>query len=109
MPNKEREIKKKYYSIGEVSDQLSLNASLIRYWESEFEVLSPKKNKKGLRKYTEKDIEILKKIQSLLKDDGYTIEGAKKHLKSKVLNDEIKIISELENIKKKLIDLKRKI
>ncbi len=109
MPYKEREIKKKYYSIGEVSDQLSLNASLIRYWESEFEVLSPKKNKKGLRKYTEKDIEILKKIQSLLKDDGYTIEGAKKHLKSKVLNDEIKIISELENIKKKLIDLKRKI
>ena len=109
MPYKEREIKKKYYSIGEVSGQLSLNASLIRYWESEFEVLSPKKNKKGLRKYTEKDIEILKKIQSLLKDDGYTIEGAKKHLKSKVLNDEIKIISELENIKKKLIDLKRKI
>tara|TARA_B100001758_G_C18297540_1_gene550482 strand:+ start:164 stop:493 length:330 start_codon:yes stop_codon:yes gene_type:complete len=109
MPYKEREIKKKYYSIGEVSGQLSLNTSLIRYWESEFEVLSPKKNKKGLRKYTEKDIEILKKIQSLLKDDGYTIEGAKKHLKSKVLNDEIKIISELENIKKKLIDLKRKI
>ena len=75
MPYKEREIKKKYYSIGEVSGQLSLNASLIRYWESEFEVLSPKKNKKGLRKYTEKDIEILKKIQSLLKDDGYTIEA----------------------------------
>ena len=49
MPYKEREIKKKYYSIGEVSDQLSLNASLIRYWESEFVVLSPKKNNKGLR------------------------------------------------------------
>ena len=109
MPYKEREIKKKYYSIGEVSGQLSLNTSLIRYWESEFEVLSPKKNKKGLRKYTEKDIEILKKIQSLLKEDGFTIEGAKKHFKSKVLNQENKIISELENIKKKLIDLKRKI
>ena len=109
MPYKEREIKKKYYSIGEVSSQLNLNSSLIRYWESEFEVLSPKKNKKGLRKYTEKDIEILKKINSLLKDDGFTIEGAKKHFKSKVLNQENKIISELENIKKKLIDLKRKI
>ncbi|PDH50260.1 MAG: MerR family transcriptional regulator [Rhodothermaeota bacterium MED-G16] len=109
MPYKEREIKKKYYSIGEVSSQLNLNSSLIRYWESEFEVLSPKKNKKGLRKYTEKDIEILKKIHSLLKDDGFTIEGAKKHFKSKVLNQEYKIISELENIKKKLIDLKRKI
>ncbi|MAQ22064.1 MAG: MerR family transcriptional regulator [Flammeovirgaceae bacterium] len=109
MPYKEREIKKKYYSIGEVSGQLSLNTSLIRYWESEFEVLSPKKNKKGLRKYTEKDIEILKKIQSLLKEDGFTIEGAKKHFKSKELNQENKIISELENIKKKLIDLKRKI
>ena len=109
MPYKEREIKKKYYSIGEVSSQLNLNSSLIRYWESEFEVLSPKKNKKGLRKYTEKDIEILKKIQSLLKEDGFTIEGAKKHFKSKELNQENKIISELENIKKKLIDLKRKI
>ena len=90
-----------------MSGQLSLNASLIRYWESEFEVLSPKKNKKGLRKYTEKDIEILKKIQSLLKEDGFTIEGAKKNLKSKELNQEYKIISELENIKKKLFDLKR--
>ena len=92
-----------------MSSQLNLNSSLIRYWESEFEVLSPKKNKKGLRKYTEKDIEILKKIQSLLKEDGFTIEGAKKHFKSKELNQENKIISELENIKKKLIDLKRKI
>ena len=109
MPYKEREIKKKYYSIGEVSNQLNLNTSLIRYWESEFEVLNPKKNKKGLRKYKEKDIEILKKIHSLLKDDGFTIEGAKKHFKSKVLNEENKIISELENIKKKLIELKTKI
>ena len=109
MPYKEREIKKKYYSIGEVSNKLSLNASLIRYWESEFDVLSPKKNKKGVRKYKEKDIHILKKIHSLLKDDGFTIEGAKKHFNSKVLNEENKIISELENIKKKLIDLKRKI
>ena len=109
MPYKEREITKKYFTIGEVAEKLEVNTSLIRFWESEFDILSPKKNKKGLRKYTKKDIEILKKIQSLLKDDGYTIEGAKKHLKSKVLNDEIKIISELENIKKKLIDLKRKI
>ncbi len=109
MPYKEKEIKKKYYSIGEVSDQLNLNASLIRYWESEFDVLSPKKNKKGLRKYKLKDIETLKKIHSLLKDDGFTIEGAKKHFKSKVLNEESKIISELEIIKKKLIALKNKI
>ncbi|MDG2342031.1 MAG: MerR family transcriptional regulator [Cytophagales bacterium] len=109
MPYKEREIKKKYYSIGEVSDQLNLNTSLIRYWESEFEVLNPKKNKKGLRKYKDKDIETLKKIHSLLKNDGFTIEGAKKHFKSKVLNEENKIISELESIKKKLIELKTKI
>ena len=109
MPYKEREIKKKYYSLGEVSDQLNLNTSLIRYWESEFEVLNPKKNKKGLRKYKDKDIETLKKIHSLLKNDGFTIEGAKKHFKSKVLNEENKIISELESIKKKLIELKTKI
>ena len=57
MPYKEREISKKYYSIGEVAEKLDLNTSLIRFWESEFEILNPKKNKKGLRKYTQKDIE----------------------------------------------------
>ena len=65
MPYKEREISKKYYSIGEVAEKLDLNTSLIRFWESEFEILNPKKNKKGLRKYTQKDIEIIEKIYHL--------------------------------------------
>ena len=70
MPYKEREISKKYYSIGEVAEKLDLNTSLIRFWESEFEILNPKKNKKGLRKYTQKDIEIIEKIYHLLKNKG---------------------------------------
>ena len=76
MPYKEREISKKYYSIGEVAEKLDLNTSLIRFWESEFEILNPKKNKKGLRKYTQKDIEIIEKIYHLLKKQGFTIDGA---------------------------------
>jgi len=81
MPYKEREISKKYYSIGEVAEKLDLNTSLIRFWESEFEILNPKKNKKGLRKYTQKDIEIIEKIYHLLKKQGFTIDGAKKAFK----------------------------
>ena len=56
MPYKEREIKRKYFSIGEVASLLNVNTSLIRFWESEFEFINPKKNKKGLRKYTNEDI-----------------------------------------------------
>ena len=83
MPYKEREISKKYYSIGEVAEKLDLNTSLIRFWESEFEILNPKKNKKGLRKYTQKDIEIIEKIYHLLKKQGFTIDGAKNAFKRK--------------------------
>ena len=81
MPYKEREIKRKYFSIGEVASLLNVNTSLIRFWESEFEFINPKKNKKGLRKYTNEDINKLKKIYSLLKEEGFTIDGARKHLK----------------------------
>ena len=109
MPYKEREISKKYYSIGEVAEKLDLNTSLIRFWESEFEILNPKKNKKGLRKYTQKDIEIIEKIYHLLKKQGFTIDGAKKAFKRKEETDSETFQSQLENIKNRLIEIRKKI
>ncbi len=109
MPYKEREISKKYYSIGEVAEKLDLNTSLIRFWESEFEILNPKKNKKGLRKYTQKDIEIIEKIYHLLKKQGFTIDGAKKAFNRKKETDSETFQSLLENIKNRLIEIRKKI
>ena len=80
MPYKEREIKKKYFTIGEVANNLNLSTSQIRFWETEFDELNPKKNSKGSRKFTEKDINVLKTIQSLLKNKKFTIDGAKQKI-----------------------------
>lgn len=73
-------IKKLYYSIGEVSDLTDLEAHVLRYWESEFDQLKPRKNRAGRRVYTEEDIEMVQRVQHLLKEDKYTIEGAKQVL-----------------------------
>ena len=109
MPYKEREIKKKYFTIGEVAEKLEVNTSLIRFWEREFNYINPKKNKKGIRKYTSDDIKKLEKVYHLLKEDKFTIDGAKKNLKKKDSKNNERIISKLENIRKKLIELKTKI
>ena len=95
---------KLYYSIGEVAEIFGVNASLIRFWEKEFEIINPKKNAKGNRKFTPKDIEILNQIYDLVKIKGFTLDGAKKAL----FNKEIKIkddsVSELsEDLKLKEI------
>lgn len=74
-------IQKQYYTIGEVARELDLSASLIRFWETEFREVNPKKNRQGNRVYTEKDIETLKKIHYLLKVKKFTIKGAKERLK----------------------------
>ena len=109
MPYKEKEITKKYFTIGEVAEKLEVNTSLIRFWEREFDYINPKKNKKGLRKYTSDDIKKLEKVYHLLKKDKFTIDGAKKILKKKDSKKNKRIISKLENIRKKLIELKTKI
>jgi DNA-binding transcriptional MerR regulator len=79
---KEKEIEKLYYTIGEVSDMLGLNASQIRYWESEFDKLKPRKDRGGNRIYTKEDIEVIKLIHHLVKEKGFTIEGARTKLKN---------------------------
>src|SRR3989338_2754073 len=107
------QLTKLYYSIGEVAAIFDVNASLIRFWEKEFTIIQPKKNKKGNRLFTVKDIEHFNKIYQLVKMEGYTLDGAKKALKSKdsadmttnFSNDQI--ILRLEEIKSKLLSLKK--
>ena len=102
---------KRYYKIGEVAKALEVNTSLIRFWENEFEVLKPKKNKKGNRLFTPEDLENLKMIYFLVKEKGFTLEGAKNKLKENP--DEIfskhKINLRLEEIKNELIDIKNQL
>lgn len=73
-------IQKLYYSIGEVSDMTDLEQHVLRYWESEFEQLKPRKNRAGRRIYTEEDIAMVRRVHYLLKDEKYTIEGARQVL-----------------------------
>lgn len=102
---------KRYYSIGEVAKAFDVNTSLIRFWEKEFDVLQPKKNAKGNRKFTPEDIKYLKYIYHLVKERGFTLEGAKIHIKEdkkKSLNT-FEIISKLEEVKAKLTKLKEQL
>ena len=73
-------IRKLYYSIREVADLTDLKPHVLRYWESEFDALSPKKNRAGNRAYTERDVDVVRRIQTLLRDDKYTLEGARQVL-----------------------------
>lgn len=75
-------LEKLYYSIGEVAGMLNVSKSLIRYWETEFDFLSPRKNKKGDRRFTKENIEQLLIIHHLLKERGFTIDGAKQEIKA---------------------------
>ena len=99
---------KRYYSIGEVAKAFGVNTSLIRFWEKEFDALKPKKNAKGNRKFTPEDIKNLKLIFYLVKERGFTLEGAKTHLKEDKKNtlNNFEIISKLEDVKNQLIKIK---
>lgn len=98
---------KLYYSIGEVSRAFNVNTSLIRFWEKEFDIISPKKNKKGDRFFTPKDIDNLKIIYHLVKEKGYTLEGARTVLQTeKNLEKKVEIITRLQAVKSELLKLK---
>jgi len=102
---------KRYYRIGEIAKAFDVNASLIRFWDKEFEALKPKKNAKGNRRFTPEDVQNLKLIYNLVKERGYTLEGAKTYLKEqnqKSLND-FDIITKLERVKNELIKIKNKL
>ncbi len=100
-----------YYSIGEVATAFGVNTSLIRFWEKEFDALKPKKNAKGNRKFTPQDIKNLELIYHLVKERGFTLEGAKIHLKEnkqKTL-DQFEIIRKLESVKAELLKIKEQL
>ncbi len=99
---------KRYYTIGEVAKAFKVNASLIRFWEKEFEIINPKKNTKGDRRFTPEDIKILQVIYHLVKERGFTLEGAKTHLKEekkKILSN-YDLIRKLETVKAELLKIK---
>ena len=98
---------KYYYSIGEVAAMFNVNTSMIRYWEKEFDVLRPRKNKKGNRLFTERDVRYVHVIHQLLKVKGYTLAGAKQALKDKFSDYEERIImlETLEKTRGFLLDL----
>ncbi len=102
---------KRYYGIGEVAKAFGVNTSLIRFWEKEFDALKPKKNAKGNRKFTPEDIKNLQFIYHLVKERGFTLEGAKTHLKEnrqKTLSN-FDIIQKLEKVKTELIKIKEQL
>lgn len=111
MAYKEKEIKKIYYSIGEVATQFNVSTSLLRFWESEFDILSPKKNRKGNRLFTDKDIKNLKLIYHLVKERGYTLEGAKRKIRENKSTtvDNIEIIGKLKSLRGFLVEMKEMI
>ncbi len=110
MPYKEKLIEKKYFSIGEVAELLDVATSLIRFWESEFDIIKPKKNRKGNRQFTREDIDNVKLIYHLVKEKGYTLQGAKDLLKNgnDSLKEKVEIITSLKKVKKFLLEIRAK-
>lgn len=102
---------KRYYKIGEVAKAFGLNTSHIRFWEKEFDVLKPKKNKKGNRLFTQEDLKNLKLIYHLVKEKGFTLEGAKSKMKEnpRGVEGNYDIIIRLERIKAELVNIKNEI
>jgi len=108
------ETEKLFYAIGEVAEMFDVNTSLIRFWEKEFDIIKPQKNKKGNRLFTKKDIENFRVIYHLVKDKGYTLQGAKEHLKgskisTKEINKNAEAIDKLKKLKEALLELKKEL
>ena len=102
---------KLFFKISEVANMFNMNISAIRFWEKEFDILKPKKNNKGNRLFTQKDIKNIRIIYHLLKERGFTLEGAKKKLKdnkSDTINN-IEIVTHLRDIKQFLEKLKNEL
>ena len=108
VPYKEKEIEKRYYTIGEVADDLGVATSLIRFWESEFDIIKPRKNRKGNRQFTKDDVKNVKLIYHLVKEKGYTLNGAREFIKSDVnaAVGKIDMLDSLKNIRAFLTQLK---
>jgi DNA-binding transcriptional MerR regulator len=111
MAYKEKEIEKLYYSIGEVAEMFTVAPSLIRFWESEFDLIKPKKNRKGNRQFTKEDIDNVRTIYHLVKEKGFTLQGAKEMLRndSQAVKDKMEMLDSLRSVRKFLVELREKI
>lgn len=111
LPDKKNKVEKLYYPIGEVANMFKVNTSLIRFWEKEFDIIKPHKNKKGNRLFTPRDIENFHLIYHLVKERRFTLQGAKDKLKENPGDsvDNHEVVQSLEKIKEFLLDLKRNI
>ena len=111
MPYKEKEIVKKYYTIGEVAEEFKVATSLIRFWESEFDMISPKKNRKGNRQFTVEDIEDVRLIYHLVKERGFTLQGAKDFLKhdTQAIRSKMDQMESLSNLKSFLLNVRKQL
>ena len=108
MPYKEKPVEKLYYTIGEVSEILNENASLVRFWAGKFpDFIKPARNKKGNRLFTARDLANFKVIYYLVKERGMTLEGAAKRMKDNITGEDkrVEVISRLTSIKEKLLSV----
>ncbi|MDG5799173.1 MerR family transcriptional regulator [Marinilabiliaceae bacterium ANBcel2] len=108
MPYKEPKIEKLYYPIGEVAEMFNVKTSLIRYWEKEFDIIKPHKNKKGNRLFTPEDIKNFHLIYHLVKERGLTLKGAAKKLKENKEDtvQNFEVVEKLKTIKQSLLEIK---
>jgi DNA-binding transcriptional MerR regulator len=111
MPYKKPEIKKVYYRIGEVAEMFNVNVSQIRFWEKEFDIIKPFRNKKGNRLFTQADVDNFHIIFHLVKERGYTLQGAKERLKTNYTDtsENHQIVKTLQDIKAFLTELKEEL
>ena len=111
MAYKEKEIEKLYFSIGEVADIFNVAPSLIRFWESEFDLIKPKKNRKGNRQFTKEDIDNVRTIYHLVKEKGFTLQGAKEMLRNdtQAVKDKMEMIDSLKRVRSFLNELREKL
>ena len=109
--SEQAKIGKLFYSIGEVSKMFDVNTSLIRFWEKEFDIIKPKKNKKGNRLFTQTDVDNFNVIFHLVKERGFTLEGAKKKLaqnKDETISN-VEVVKSLKDIKSFLLEIKNEL
>ena len=107
IPEDEILIQKQYYSIGEVATMFKVNTSLIRYWENEFDIIEPRKNRKGDRFFKPSDVKNLQMIHDLLRRRKFTIEGAKEYIKkNKQAREKYEMIQSLQKLRTFLLELR---
>ncbi|MFD0998124.1 MerR family transcriptional regulator [Ohtaekwangia kribbensis] len=111
MAYKEKEIEKLYFSIGEVAEMFNVAPSLIRFWESEFDLIKPKKNRKGNRQFTKEDIDNVRTIYHLVKEKGFTLQGAKDMLRNdtQAVKDKMEMLDSLRRVRSFLLEMRDKL